>query len=396
MGKLTGLHTLYISYNSIAEPLVRSQVLNYQERMVAEGVNVRLLTFEHQPPEDEAALKAELAGKGVKWDWLPYSGKKGARGTAADVKAGIKHILARKNDVDFVHCRSLIPAMMGYGARKFGGPRYLYDVRGFWAHEKRYKGRIKSDFQFKIARGVEALTYRNASALVTLSQAGMDILEKEYFANGKAPPRRVIPTCANIAPFMKPRKPLNAKAPRLVYSGSLGAGYMRDEVFAFFVRLRKILPESSLTVLTRSDPDMVREGAKLAGLSSDDYEMKSLQPQEMAEALLKCDLALSFIKPDFSKIASCPTKMGEYLAAGLPVIANGGIGDVDSQLGDTRTGAVIKDFSEAELSRAAEEAQLLLADPDMIERARKTAAEIFSLDLGAASYIELYAVLKDT
>ena len=88
--------------------------------------------------------------------------------------------------------------------------------------------------------------------------------------------------------------------------------------------------------------------------------------------------------------------MGEYLAAGLPVIANGGIGDVDSQLGDTRTGAVIKDFSEAELSRAAEEAQLLLADPDMIERARKTAAEIFSLDLGAASYIELYAVLKDT
>ena len=35
-----------------------------------------------------------------------------------------------------------------------------------------------------------------------------------------------------------------------------------------------------------------------------------------------------FIKP-LVKIASCPTKFGEYLACGLPVIINKGIGDTE-------------------------------------------------------------------
>ena len=41
---------------------------------------------------------------------------------------------------------------------------------------------------------------------------------------------------------------------------------------------------------------------------------------------------MSFIKPCLSKLSSSPTKVGEYLAAGLPVISTAGIGDVDDLL----------------------------------------------------------------
>ena len=36
-----------------------------------------------------------------------------------------------------------------------------------------------------------------------------------------------------------------------------------------------------------------------------------------------------FIKPTFSKKASMPTRLGEYLASGVPCLCNTGIGDID-------------------------------------------------------------------
>jgi len=393
MSGLGGLSTLYICYNGMSESLVRSQVLNYQEGLADRGVAVTLLTFEKSPPEDEAAIRAELAGKGIDWHWRPYSGKQGARGTGRDIAAGMRFIMERRKTIDFVHCRSFIPALMGYGAQLRGGPRFIYDVRGFFAHEKRYKGRIESDLQFRVTRFLEARVYKRASAIVTLTDAAMRLLERDYLGEDSATPRRVIPTCANVSPFLQSRRPLDTERPRIVYSGSLGAGYLCDEVFEFFARTRKVIPGAKLEILTRSDPDLVRAGAGKAGLRETDYRMRSLKPAQMAEALLQCDAALSFIKPDFAKIASCPTKMAEYLAAGLPVIANTGIGDVDAQLGETRTGVVMQDFGDAEYDRAIAGMQALLADPEMIARGRKAAKELFSLDLGIERYAEIYEAL---
>ncbi len=47
---------------------------------------------------------------------------------------------------------------------------------------------------------------------------------------------------------------------------------------------------------------------------------------------MAAQLGLSFVRPCPSKVSSSPTKIGEYLAAGLPVISTAGIGDVDELL----------------------------------------------------------------
>jgi hypothetical protein len=41
------------------------------------------------------------------------------------------------------------------------------------------------------------------------------------------------------------------------------------------------------------------------------------------------DINISFIKPVYSKISSSPTKLGEVLSMGIPVISNSGVGDVE-------------------------------------------------------------------
>ena len=390
--RLDGLRVLYICYNGVAEPLVQSQVLNYQRGLAALGARTTLLTFEHQPP-DEPAQRARMAEQGLEWHWLPYGGRDGMRGTIRDIRAGGAFLKERAASVDLVHARSFIPALMGLTTRRATGLPLLHDVRGFFAHEKRYKGRIGSEALFRILQRVEAYSHRNADGLVTLTRAAMDIIERERLADRQIP-REVIPTCADVSAYERKRPPLNATAPVVVYSGSLGAGYLSDEVFAWFARLREKRPEATLRVLSRSDPAITHEAARRYGVSKA-TTLRSLTPAQMPEALNACDLALSFIQPGYAKIASCPTKMAEYLGAGLPVVANGGIGDVDSQLGTDRVGIVIDRFDDAAMDESVDAALSLMEEDGFIERARDAARRLFSVELGIERYARVYAAMRE-
>ena len=48
-------------------------------------------------------------------------------------------------------------------------------------------------------------------------------------------------------------------------------------------------------------------------------------PGEVPRYLKAADVAISFIKPCYSKQSSSPTKIAEYLASGLPVVCNAGL-----------------------------------------------------------------------
>ena len=46
--------------------------------------------------------------------------------------------------------------------------------------------------------------------------------------------------------------------------------------------------------------------------------------------LAAADFGISFIRPVPSKVSSSPTKIGEFLGAGLPVVCTSGVGDLDA------------------------------------------------------------------
>ena len=48
------------------------------------------------------------------------------------------------------------------------------------------------------------------------------------------------------------------------------------------------------------------------------------------------NLGIYFLKNSFAKIASCPTKLVEMLSCGIPVITNGGIGDIERYLNNEK------------------------------------------------------------
>jgi hypothetical protein len=104
--------------------------------------------------------------------------------------------------------------------------------------------------------------------------------------------------------------------------------------------------------LTPTKHERIRSLMQQRGIPETDYTVLSAAPRDVSAYLSASDAGLAFIKPCFSKIASSPTKYAEYLACGLPLIINAGIGDSDSLLEDN-VGTLVSDFSEAQLENAA-------------------------------------------
>ena len=107
-----------------------------------------------------------------------------------------------------------------------------------------------------------------------------------------------------------------------------------------------------------------------------------------------CKISIFFIKPCYSKIASCPIKLGESLAAGLPVLTNYGIGDVEKIVESNNIGVVIKNFGKEEYLKAIRRMQEMLLDKDISNRCKKIARDYFSLDKAIDKYSRIYNIIS--
>jgi len=127
------------------------------------------------------------------------------------------------------------------------------------------------------------------------------------------------------------------------------------------------------------------------GIGEDQFTIRSVAASDVPSYLAAGDVGLSFIKPCFSKIASSPTKNGEYLACGLPLIINAGIGDSDSLVIDWQAGVLIKELNEPSFDRAYGELKGFTNNNGVKAKARQVAERLFDLDtIAGERYAGLY------
>jgi glycosyltransferase involved in cell wall biosynthesis len=95
-------------------------------------------------------------------------------------------------------------------------------------------------------------------------------------------------------------------------------------------------------------------------------------------------------------LSASPTKIAEYLASGIPVISNAGIGDLDEIIEGDRVGVLVREFSPAGYLQALHAADELLKENDISERCRATAHNRFDLQsIGGPGYRRLYQRLVE-
>ena len=404
--------TLYICYFGLREPLVQTQVLPYLRELVAGGIEVYLLTFEPQLSErwtrdDVESAQAQLAVEGIRWFQLAYHKRPSLPATLYDIAAGARLAarLVRSEQIAVIHGRSHVAAMMGALAKRRSGAKLLFDIRGFMPEEYVDAGVWPAGgYLYRLAKAGERKLLRAADGFVVLTEQARRILFPESDAKESAArPVEVIPCCVDTKRFRaadalsrdEVRSELNVSERRVfVYVGALGGWYLTEEMAEFLAVAHRQDERTFSLVLTQSPPSMIAEQLRRRGVREQDCLITKAAPSEIPRYLKAADVGLSFIKPCYSKLSSSPTKIAEYLASGLPVICNAGIGDLDEQIATDSVGIIIREFNDGAYKQALAALEELGRDEQIAERCKESARLRFDLEqVGGERYRRLYRKL---
>ena len=405
---LTNRKVLYVSYNGMLDWLGQSQVIPYLRELSGAGVRFTLLSFERPSAfssEGLAAckkLKRELADNGIDWHWLRYHKRPSLLATSYDVLAGIRYAsrLIRDKQIEMVHARAHIPATIALALKRRFGVKMIFDIRGLMAEEyidaKHWKPR---SIPVRITKAVERRALSASDGVVTLTEAIWKIVKDWDGLRGRSVPHRVIPCCADLKLFRFDAKARDRLRRELaiedkiviVYSGSIDGWYLTEEMADFMAAFSRVERKSHFLWLTNRG-DRIQRLMQERGIANSQYTVQSVPSREVPAYLSASDAALAFIKPCFSKLASSPTKTAEYLACGLPLIINAGVGDSDRLIEEDRAGVLLKNFEAADYQVAATEIVKMCRRPVQTrEHARSIAERSFDVSVvGLESYEALY------
>jgi glycosyltransferase involved in cell wall biosynthesis len=400
---------LYISYNGMLDPLGQSQVIPYLRELSGEGVRFTLLSFERAGAFEQDGLEKcyqlerQLAEYGIEWHRLRYHRRPSLPATVYDILAGIScgQNLVRRNDIEMVHARSTVPAVIALGLKKLFGIKMIFDVRGLLADEYVDAGHWRKEgIKYRLTKSLELSCLGASDGLVTLTERIWSIIETwpEVHARGVA--HQVIPCCVDLERF---RFDAAARTQRraelrledrlvLVYSGSVGGWYLTEDMIGFFEAMLSERPNAHFLCLITNGQGKVEALLKERGVAPSSYTIKSVASEDVASYLSASDAGIAFIKPCFSKFASSPTKNAEYLACGLPLIINSGIGDSDSLIRSEGIGALVNDLTRVEYVAAETTIHGMLEDAEQARRrSREVAERLFDVSrIGLERYATLY------
>jgi glycosyltransferase involved in cell wall biosynthesis len=399
---------LYITYDGLTDPLGQSQILPYLKGLSRHGYQFTILSFEKPDRyvKEKDLITQLTTSSGIDWVPLTFTSKPPLLSKFYDaVRMKNKAVsLHKQKNFDMVHCRSYIAADVGLHLKEKYGVKFFFDMRGFWADEKKDGSWNMSNpiFQkvYKYYKAREASYMQSADQIIALTEAGESEMKKWPSYNPKNP-INVIPCCADMDHFSltdqyhksEGRKKLGISNDELVisYLGSVGTWYMLDEMLDFFSVLKNKYATAKFLFLTHSDIGMIREKIASKKLQQEDIIIMEASRKDVPGLIKASDLNISFIKPVYSKISSSPTKLGEVLSMGIPVIVNSGVGDVKKIVTEARAGYVIDDFNVKSFSDAVDAIPgLLKIDPASI---RSAVENTFSLSTGIQSYLSCYKKL---
>ena len=402
-GSSTRSAILYLSYDGILEPLGESQVLNYLERLSAD-YDISLISFEKPSDTSEEnrllKFKTRLEEGGIRWYPLRYHKTPPVISTAYDVARAWWHAWRwrRRNQFGIAHARGYVAGLVALLVKRTGRIRFLFDMRGFWPEEKIEAGHwTASSMSYRAAKWCERRFFERSDAIVSLTNAGVRQFKTLGYQVDSDVPVKVIPTCVDMHRFCS-----ETRDQSLIESlglsgctvigcvGTMSGWYLRQDMLTYLAFCSSQLANVKVLVVTREDHEQLQTDAELAGLDARRLVIVRATFEEMPSFIRLMDCGLFFIRSSFSKKGSAATKLGEFLACGVPVVINAGVGDSDRIVRQGRAGVVLPDMTRESFEESMESVHAMLSDSDTRHRCRHTAEDIFDLDQGVRAYKNLY------
>lgn len=404
------LKSLYLSYDGMTDPLGQSQVIPYLKGLSAKGHTITIISFEKADAfkKNEQIIRTLLGEAKIEWHPLTYTKTPPVISTLYDVHQMRKKAieLFKTNSFNLVHCRSYISGIVGLSLKRKFNCKFIFDMRGFWADE-RVEGKLwnlknpvyKATYSFFKHKEREMLL--NADYIIILTNIAKQIIQSWNITHRNLP-FETIPCCADLDLFSREATQQKKKLTRtdlkisdekfvISYLGALGTWYMLDEMLDFFKILLTLKPDSHFLFVTPEPEKIILSKAVQKNLAPDKITVVRASREEVPGILALSDASIFFITPVFSKQASSPTKQGEIMSMGIPIVCNSNVGDTEQIINDSNAGVVIHDFTNDSYLDAAK--KLLSGNFFNKESARAGAEKYFSLKKGIDLYEGVYQKL---
>ena len=402
---------LYISYDGMTDPLGQSQVLPYLIGLSKAGYNLHLLSCEKADAykQNAAIINTICAENNINWHPINYTKKPPLLSTLFDIWQLKRE--ARKIHLDFkidiVHCRSYIPAMVGEWLKKKYGIKFIFDMRGFWPDE-RIDGNIWNlknpifNLVYKYFKNQEKELLQRADHTVCLTNEANKEIHSWKFINNNPIAITVIPCCVDLDHF-NPDKVTHARKSVLKnelgvlendcilsYVGSIGTWYLLDEMLNFFKAFHEKQPNARFLFITPDDPIKITARAINYDIDLSKIIITKGSRKDMPALISLSDYSIFFIKPAYSKKASSPTKQGEIMRLGIPIICNDKVGDTSFIINKYQAGIILTSFNEQAYNDAVSELlDTKFAKQSIIDGAFET----YNLQTGIGQYERIYKSL---
>lgn len=387
---------LYLSYDGLTDPLGQSQILPYLKGLAVTH-EIAVVSFEkvRRFAEEQGKITKVCHDHKIMWHPLTYHKSPPILSTLYDIWAlkRISKILRKKFPFQVVHCRSYITSMVGLWLKRRYGVKFIFDMRGFWANERVEGGlwNLKNPIYkivYQYFKKKEIAFCNQADRIIALTENAKEVLS----GWGMKDKVTMIPCCVDLDSF-DPEKIENRQKERLrtqlsirenefvlLYLGSWGTWYLTDEMLDFFLHVKSMVKDARFLIVTPDAPDLTRYKFK------DDVVVRKASREEVPLFISLANAGICFIMPTFSKKASSATKVAEMLAMGVPVVSNGGWGDVSLHA------MSLQGFCCVQGKDAYTSVVEFLLGPQDKAGIRYTASKAFSLDHG----LELYQTVYDS
>jgi glycosyltransferase involved in cell wall biosynthesis len=353
-------HVLYVSYDGMTDPLGQSQVLPYLIGLSKKGIVFTLISFEKQDrfEKDKATIQKICDDSNISWKPQFYTKKPPVLSTLKDIwkMNRLAKKIHKEKPIEIIHCRSYISALIGLGFKRKCGVKFLFDMRGFWADE-RVEGKIWNlrnplfKWVYSYFKKKEKQFFSESDGIISLTHAGKKIILDWNLPHVSSEKIAVIPCCVDLNLFngesIKQEKKqelllkLNLENKFIVgYVGSIGTWYMLPEMLQTFKKIKEQHTNSVFLFVTKDNSEQIILEAKKIGVSTDSLCFTSCIHSEVPTYISLFDLSIFYIRPSFSKQASSPTKQGEIMAMGVPIICNSGVGDTTEIIQKYHSGIV--------------------------------------------------------
>jgi len=402
---------LYCHHQSLTEPIPRLHGLA-QIRALASDRNreFAVLSFEHRNGKRGTETR-ELHARTRRWlleGDVAHAALPLLNSRWLEIPLGTLYLLFAVifRRIRILHCRSYIPAIMGLLVRVLTPTRLLFDVRGLFVDEYLLERALREGSpKLAFARWLERRIFFGSDAIVVVSERFRAHLLSRPDLRGRIRPERihVIPNRVERTRFSSSRDERLQLREKLgwqnrlvgIFVGSSASWHRVDQIIEAAAGVIERRDDVCLLVIIYPSADKARSMAISAGIPEDRICFRSATVDQVPGLLSAGDFSFMFVQKHISKDVCAPIKFSEYMAAGLPVVAGGSLGDVGDWIAEEELGVLVDPDNAEETIGQIED--LLSSEEfrtgEMKERCQVFAAEKLDMKTTLEEYDAIYRSL---